>query len=270
MYLSQCERLQDEINNLVKWADKWLMSFNTDKCVVMHLGNGNVMYAYYMNGVLMKTTECEKDIGVYMTPSLKPSVHIAEAVKKANRALGTLLRCLSYRDRFHYIRLYKQYVRCHLETAVQAWSPWLVQDIEKIEAVQRRAINKCYGLYGTYTEKLKAVGLTTLSDRRSRGDMLQTFKIMQGIDDVDYHSWFTKVSHRHQKTRQAVNVLEEGRIVENLNVMKSKARLDVRKNFYSCRVVDSWNSLPLDIQCAGNVQDFKEKFDNYIAGNLLF
>ena len=33
--ISQCERLQDEINNLVKWADKWLMSFNTDKCVVM-------------------------------------------------------------------------------------------------------------------------------------------------------------------------------------------------------------------------------------------
>ena len=268
--ISQCERLQNEINNLLKWADKWLMSFNTDKCVVMHLGNGNMKYTYYMNGVLMKTTECEKDIGVYMTPSLKPSVHIAEAVKKANRALGTLLRCLSYRDRFHYIRLYKQYVRCHLETAVQAWSPWLVQDIENIEAVQRRAINKCYGLYGTYAEKLRAVGLTTLCDRRSRGDMLQTFKIMQGIDDVDYHSWFTKVSHCHKKTRQAVNILKDGIVVENMNLMKPKARLDVRKNFYSCRVVDSWNSLPLDIQCAGNVQDFKEKFDKYIAGNLLF
>ena len=232
----------------------------------MHLGNGNAKYSYYMNGVLMKTTECEKDIGVYMTPSLKPSVHIAEAVKKANRALSTLLRCLSYRDKFHYIRLYKQYVRCHLETAVQAWSPWLVQDIEKIEAVQRRAINKCYGLCGTYTEKLVSVGLTTLCDRRSRGDMLQTFKIMNGIDDVDYQTWFTKVSHCHQKTRQAVDILHDGTIVENLNVVKQKARLDVRKNFFSCRVVDSWNDLPLDIQSDGSVQDFKEKYDNFIVG----
>ena len=63
-----------------------------------------------------------------------------------------------------------------------------MQDIEKIEAVQRRAINKCYGLYGTYAEKLKAVGLTILSDRRSQGDMLQKFKILLGIDYVDYHS----------------------------------------------------------------------------------
>ena len=90
--ISQCKRLQDEINNLVKWADKWLMSFNTDKCVVMHLGNGNVKYAYYMNGVLMKTTECEKDIGVYMTPSLKPSVHIAEAVKRGAHGWFRILK----------------------------------------------------------------------------------------------------------------------------------------------------------------------------------
>ena len=265
--VSQCEKLQEEINNLMQWADKWLMSFNTDKCVVMHLGNGNIKYSYYMNGVLMKTTQCEKDIGVYMHPSLKPSVHIAEAVKKANRALGTLHRTLTYRDKFHYIRLYKQYVRCHLECAVQAWNPWTIQDIEKIEAVQRRAVNKCFGLHGTYADKLKSVGLTTLCERRTRGDMLQTFKIMKGIDDVDYHTWFTKVSECHQRTRQAFDILRDGSTVENLNLMKPKARLDVRKNFFSCRVVNPWNNLPSDIKCAGSVQNFKEKYDDFLAGN---
>ena len=123
-----------------------------------------------------------------MHSSLKPSYHIAEAVKTANRALGTLLRCLTYRDKYHYIHLYKMYVRCHLETAVQAWNPWTKHDIDNIESVQKRALRNCHGLNSSsYEERLLEVGLTSLIDRRGRGDMLQTFKILNGIDNVDCH-----------------------------------------------------------------------------------
>ena len=92
-----------------------------------------------------------------------------------------LLKNLSYRDKFNFIKLYKTYVRCHLEYAVQAWNPWLIQDIQNIEAVQKRAINSCSDLHGSYEEKLKAVGLTSLCERRVRGDMIQTFKILHKI-----------------------------------------------------------------------------------------
>ena len=201
-----------------------------------------------------------------MHESLKPSTHIAEAVKKANRALGVLLRCLSFRDKFHYIRLYKMHVRCHLENAVQAWNPWTKHDIDNIEAVQKRAIRACQGLQGSYEEKLKAVGLTTLLDRRIRGDMLQTFKIMNGIDDVDYHHWFTKVNEHHQRTRQAVNITDDGTILETMNLLKPKSRLEVRRNFFSCRVVDGWNNLPVGVKSAESVLEFKKLYDGNIAG----
>ena len=66
--------------------------------------------------------------------------------------------------------------------AVQAWSLWTKQDIEKIESVQKIAIGCCHGLHGsTYEEKLAEVGLTTQVDCRRRGDMfdmLQTFKML--------------------------------------------------------------------------------------------
>ena len=94
------------------------MSFNVDKCVVMHIGQRNINHTYTMNGTDLKTTVCEKDVGVYIQPSLKPSVYIVEALKKANQALGVLLKTLTFRDKFHYIRLYQQQVRCHLEYAV--------------------------------------------------------------------------------------------------------------------------------------------------------
>ena len=243
------------------------MSFNIDKCVVMYLGNSNKKHTYSIDGIQLKTTECEKDIGVHMQPSLKPSTHIAESVKKANRALGMLKRCLTYRDKYHFIKLYKTYVRCHLEYAVQVWNPWLAQDIENIESVQRRATRLCHGLTGTYDEKLAEVGLTTLCDRRRRGDMLQTYKIVHGIDDVDMHTWFSKVSECHSRTRQAVSVLDDGSLLDSLNLVKPKSNLDVRKNFFSCRVVDHWNDLPGHVQGAKDVGDFKVKYDDFIAGN---
>ena len=53
--------------------------------------------------------------------------------------------------------------------------PWLVQDIEVLEKVQRRAVNMIVGLTGrTYEDKLSEVNLTSLSDRRIKFDPVQT------------------------------------------------------------------------------------------------
>ena len=72
-----------------------------------------------------------------------------------------------YRDRKVFLQLYKQFVRCHLEFAIPAWSPWLIQDIEILERVQKKAVNFIVGLSGkTYEEKLSELNLTSLADRR--------------------------------------------------------------------------------------------------------
>ena len=126
----------------------------------------------------------------------------------------------------------------------------------------------CRGLSGTYEEKLKAVGLTTLCERRVRGDMIQTYKILHGIDDVDAGTWFSRVSEFHQKTRQAVSVESDGHVEEEMTLLKPKARLDVRRNFFSCRVVDPWNCLPTKVQGSADVDSFKESYHKFIAGTL--
>ena len=75
----------------------------------------------------------------------------------------------------------KKFVRCHLEFAVPAWSPWAVGDIEVLERVQRQAINMAAGLAGrTYEDKLTELGPTTLLERRAKLDMIQTHKIING------------------------------------------------------------------------------------------
>ena len=195
---------------------------------------------------------------------MKPSLQVAEAVKKANKALGQLLKCISYRDKVHYINLYKQHVRCHLEFASQAWNPWLKQDIDLLEGVQKRAIKYCKGLHGCYEDKLQQVKLTSLFQRCNRGDMLQTYKILNKIDDVDYHTWFTKIDDvYHHNTRQASCISSDGPVSGTMNIIKPHVRLDIRKNFFSNRIVNLWNKLPNKVKQALSVHDFKVQYDKY-------
>ena len=103
--------------------------------------------------------EEERDIGVLIHRSLKPSKQCKKAAATAGAVLKTITRNFHYRDRNVFLRLYKQYVRPHLEFASQAWSPWLSSDINIIEKVQEKALGMVSGLKNKeYSEQCREVG----------------------------------------------------------------------------------------------------------------
>ena len=122
---------------------------------------------------------------------LKPSLQCVRAAAKANQVLGQIARGVCYRDKETMLKLYMTYVRPHLEYCQAAWSPWLVGDKKLLEQVQQRAVKLMTNLKSkTYDGKLKELGLTTLVERRRRGDMITMFRIMTGKDKVDPALWF--------------------------------------------------------------------------------
>ena len=255
--------LQRDIDNLLEWADKWQMDFNALKCKVVHFGRTNPRYSYVMGGYapggkVLESVEVQKDIGVMIHQSLKPSFQCAKAAKKANSILGQMARSFHYRDRTTWKNIYMQYVRPHLEVSVQAWSPWLQGDIDVLEAVQKRAVRMISGLNGTsYEEKLSELGLTTLKARRKRGDMIQVWKILHGKDDVVAGTWFRMTSAKHfMGTRQSSDIL---------SISKPKANLEMRHNFFSLRVVNEWNSLPSNVKNSVSLDVFKASHDRLLA-----
>ena len=241
---SDCAKLQDDLDNLSKWATQWQMLFNVDKCHILHLGRHNPLHQYSMNGVPLKVVEVEKDLGVLIHNSGSPSTQVAAVAKKANAILGQILRAFTYRDKVTFRGLFIQYVHPHLEYAVQAWSPWLQNDIDILENVQRRAVRSISGLHGTYEEKLAQLELPSLASRRNRGDMIQTFKTIKQIDNVDPSTLFTlSSSHHHHATRNSAVILDNS-VVPSTNLFKPAARLELRRNFFSNRVITPWNNLP--------------------------
>ena len=253
-------KLQDDINALFKWCNDWGMMLNLDKCKVLHCGRNNPCYSYVIDGYapaghVIASTDEEKDLDVIIHKSVKPSKHCAEAAKKGNQVLGQMSRSFTYRDR-NWIYLYTTYVRHHLEYAVQAWRPWLQADIDCLEKVQRRAVNMVSGLRGvTYLDKLKEVGLTTLEERRTRGDMLLMWRARSDNLNIDPNQWFTPFSNRYPiATRHSSSVG---------NVIKPRSNLDLRKNFYTVRSVDTWNSLPTSIKHSKCINSFKQNYDSH-------
>ena len=160
-------------------------------------------------------------------------------------------RSFHYRDRKTFIQLYKQYVQPHLEFSIPAWSPWTLADKDMLEKVQRRAVRMVSGLTGsTYEERLQELGLLSLEDRRRQYDLVQTFKIVRGFDDVSASTWFNLMGDN--PTRVTRNT------VDPLNIVRKNPRTEIRRNFFSHRVIDSWNSIPSELKNVSSIFTFKK------------
>ena len=135
---SVCSDLQMDIDVLVQ-SNKWLLHFNTDKCKVMSPGH-SVHHDYCMTDLsgthIMSRTSEEKDLGIFITDTLKPSVQCTKAAARACSILAMIRRNFKRLDCEDFLIIYKTYIRPHLEYAIQSWSPYLHNYIQCLESVQ--------------------------------------------------------------------------------------------------------------------------------------
>ena len=133
-----------------------------------------------------------------------------------------------------FLIIYKGFVRPNLQHAIQAWSPYLRKDIDCLERVQRSATKMVKGFYKLpYELRLKRLKLTSLEKRRQRGDLIETYKILTGKEGVDPHCFFTQDKNRY------------GTRGHELKLYTRRSTLELRRNFFSQRVVPHWNKLPV-------------------------
>jgi hypothetical protein len=245
--------MQETLNMLGSWAEKWGMSFNEKKCKVMHVGRNNPGFDYFMNGVKLTVVEEEKDVGITVHKSLKPAKHCQRVAAAALGVLKQLTRTFHYRDRNIFLKLYTQYVRPHVEFATPAWSPWLVADIQTVERVQEKAVGMITGLKGkSYEEKCKELNIATLKERRKLNDMVQVYKLLSGRDKISRVTLFNHVPAG--RTRMAA---------DPLNIRPDNVKTDVRKNFFSQRIAAEWNKIPREIKMSRTLHQFKESYRRF-------
>ena len=140
-------------------------------------------------------------------------------------------------------------VRPHLEYANCVWAPIYKRQSIAIENVQRRATKLVKELKDlSYSDRMKELDIPSLKHRRLRGDLIQTFKIKNCIDDLDWDQFFSPVPLTGTRN-------------SNDNVFIKFSRTNIRKNCFSNRVAPFWKSLCYASKNALNVNNFKMHLD---------
>ena len=241
-------RLQEDLNKVVEWAIKWKMEFNVDKCKVMHLGYNNPRGTYNMGDRELEATEGERDLGVFIDSKLEFGKHIRTIVGKANSMLGMIRVSFACMNKTMFLNLYLALVRPLLEYCVQVWSPYKKKYIKLLEGVQRRATKLVPQIKDlSYENRLKALGLTRLVDRRVRGDMIETYKIISGKENVERENFFQMATFRGRS--------------HSRKVYRKYSRLNIRKHWFTQRVVPKWNQLSSSEVEANKTSSFKARYD---------
>ena len=107
-----------------------------------------------------------------------------------------------------------------------------------------------------YKERLERLKLQTLRYRRTRGDMIEVYKILTESNCKSVNSELEL--HKKRVTRG-----------HNLKLVNSRCHYDLRKYSFAVRVVNIWNSLPVSVISANNVNTFKNRLDKCWANQKL-
>ena len=99
----------------------------------MNFGRGNTRNSCKLGDTTLKVTQMERDLGVLVTDNLKAADQVASATAAANSMLWMIRKCFTPLDEQTLPSLYKALVRLRMEYVVQARSPQLNKDINKLE-----------------------------------------------------------------------------------------------------------------------------------------
>ena len=180
---------------------------------------------------------------------LKSSIQCTTAYNKASAMLGLINRTIQFKDKYVLTNLYKSIVRPSVEYCISAWSPHFNKDKVLIERIQHRFTRMIPGMKElTYENRLRKLKLWSLEERRNRTDLLEVYKMFHGLSELPIEKFFDV--DRLGKTRG-----------HSLKISKKFSNMDVRKYFFSERVVNRWNLLSEDCVTAQSINAFKQKLN---------
>ena len=256
--------LQQDLDALCAWADRWSMEFNTNKCYSLHIMTKHqkrkaVCIPYKMGGHLLERVTDTKYLGVSINEHIQWNTHINTLVGQAHSKLAFLERNLRSCPQLLKDTAYKTLVRPGIEYASAVWDPSDRTNIKRLDTVQRHAARFVHAKpqkrhanhmpdvgfdYVSVSALIQESGWPTLESRRRHSRCILMHKILSGTVEVSPHLIPKPVEGRTRAGAQ-----------KKLPHVSSNTELH-RVSFIP-RTTRDWNALPIAARLATTVDEFK-------------
>ena len=97
---------------------------------------------------------------------------------------------------------------------------------------------------------MKTIGIPSMAYRHKRGDVIEVWKHLNGV---------YKLEEPIVKLAGGPGPVTRGK----LKMVKQTATSAVRRNYFTCRVTDTWNKLPDEVKESKTINAFKNSLDRH-------
>ena len=257
--LHDAEQLQNDLNNICTWSEKWQMKLNIDKCVLLRCTRSlaPVLHTYVLNGRTLVSKTQHSYLGIVFDSTMSWSPHIQMVSNKATKVLNFVKRNLSSCPINTKTQAYSTLVRSIMEYASPAWDPYYNTDIYRLEKVQRRAarwVLSDYNRQTSITSLLSTLNWSTLQQRRLSSRLTLFYKIIKNQLPITFPSYYLSTQYHTRQYHQ------DHFIVPQSNTNSHKY------SFYP-RTIRNWNNLPITLIEATSVNEFMNLLSRHYNHN---
>ena len=264
------ENLQNNLNSIINWSASNNMKLNNNKFEYINhkspykgtnsklldlLPFSNLTKTYYVsNSLEIARSSQVRDLGVIVDEGLNWKLHIDKITKQCKQLSYWILSVFHTRQKFPMLTIFNSIIRSKLEYCCQVWNPHQIQDINKIEQIQRTFTFKISGMQNyNYWERLKCLGIMSLQRRREKLIIIHIWKIFNNLLPNSTNMEF-KMRARYSSNKAKVKPLPKlrGRI------------LTLYDESFTIKAARLWNILPPELTNITSLITFKTSLDKFL------
>ena len=250
-YSEDADALQSTMDNITKYTKERQISLAEQKCVHLQISKKPSSCTFRFDTTAIAKVRNVKDLGVIISSDLKWKEHVNEIKSKGMIRCHHILKSFKTNNIWTLMKAFQVYVRPILEYSSSTWNPFLSQDVQAVEYVQRfytrRVFRRCKIPFNSYEDRLMKLGIQKLSTRRENTDNIITYKMLHNLVDIPYSEFF-------QYRNNPYSLRGHGP-----KLTAPKRNSNVARNCFGHRIVKPWNSLPREVVNSESLETFKTK-----------
>ena len=263
--------LQKNLDSVITWSQINNMKLNINKFeLICHksktenktlnllniLPFSNSFNSYIAtNSINIDPSSSVKDLGIVIDESLNWKLQIEVICKKSKQLSAWILSVFYTRDRLTMLTLFNALVRSRLEYCCEVWSPHQIQDIVKVEQLQRSFTHRISGMKDhNYWDRLEILKIMSLQRRREKIIIIHLWKILNKVNPNSLEIQFRE--HSRNSSIKA--------ILKPLPKIRGAVLTNYENSFiiYSAKL---WNILPPNLTVIKSLNLFKLKLDKFLS-----